>query len=123
VAVAEIFYGEGTFRNIVISSAWDLWPYIVLTLPLSLMTNAITLDEKVFYQAGGYLMWGLLIWQFFNQVRTLHNFSTGRAIAVMVLTLIGMLIIWVLLGLVYALTSEVVRFIQQVALEIYVRQY
>jgi len=95
----------------------------VLTLPLSLMTNAITLDEKVFYQAGGYLMWGLLIWQFFNQVRTLHNFSTGRAIAVMVLTLIGMLIIWVLLGLVYALTSEVVRFIQQVALEIYVRQY
>ncbi len=123
VAVAEIFYGEGTFRNIVISSAWDLWPYIVLTLPLSLMTNAITLDEKVFYQAGGYLMWGLLIWQFFNQVRTLHNFSTGRAIVVMVLTLIGMLVIWVLLGLVYALTSEVVRFIQQVALEIYVRQY
>lgn len=123
VAVAEIFYGEGTFRRVLISSAWDIWPYIVLTIPLSLMTNAITLDEKVLYQAGGYLMWGLLILQFFNQVRTLHNFSAGKALVVMLLALVGMLIIWVLVGLVYALTSEIVRFVEQVALEIYVRQY
>jgi hypothetical protein len=123
VAVAEVFYGEGTFRQIVTSSAWALWPYIVLTLPVSLMTNAITLDEKALYHGSLVLIWVLLAWQFLQQVKTLHNFETGKAVGVMLLTLLGMLIIWVLLGLVYALTGEIVRFVQQLALEIYVRQY
>ena len=123
VAMAEVFYGEGTFRQILQSSAWALWPYIVLTLPVNLITHLITLDNKVLYQAGQYLIWGLVVWFFFQQVRTLHNFDAGKAIGVMLLTLVGMLLIWILLGLVLALTGEIVRFVQQLALEIYVRQY
>ena len=123
VAVAEVFYGEGTFRRILISSAWDLWPYIVLTLPLSLMTNVITLGEKALYHGGLVLIGALLAWQFYQQIKTLHNFESGKALGVMLLTLLGMLIIWVLLGLVYALTGEIVRFVQQLGLEIYVRRY
>jgi hypothetical protein len=123
VAVAEIFFGEGTFRQVVISSAWNLLPFIVLTIPVSLMTHVLSLDEKALYHVGLGIIWVLLGWNFFQQVRTLHNFEAGRAIGVMLLTLLGMLIIWVLLGLVYALTGEVVRFVQQLGLEIYVRQY
>jgi hypothetical protein len=87
------------------------------------MTHALSLDEKALYHVGLVIVWVLLGWNFFQQVRTLHNFEAGRAIGVMLLTLLGMLIIWVLLGLVYALTGEVVRFVQQLGLEIYVRQY
>ncbi len=123
VAVAEIFYGEGTFRQVVISSAWALWPYILLTLPVNLMTNVITLDEKTLYRIALAIIWILLTWNFLHQIRTVHNFDTGKAIGVMLLTLLGMVIIWVLAGLVYALTSEIVRFVEQIALEIYVRQY
>jgi hypothetical protein len=68
-------------------------------------------------------IWVLVAWQFFQQTKTLHNFETGKAVGVMLLTLVGMLVIWMLLGLVYALTGEIVRFVQQVVLEIYVRQY
>jgi hypothetical protein len=123
VAVGEVFYGEGTFRQVVLSSAWALWPYIVLTVPVNLMTNVITLNEKALYHAGLFLIWALTAWQFFQQVRTVHNFDAGKAIGVMLLTLVGMLIIWVLVGLVYALTGEIVGFAQQLVLEIYVRQY
>jgi hypothetical protein len=123
IAVAEVFYGEGTFRQILVSSAWDLWPYLVLTLPVSLMTNIISRDERALYHVALGLIWALLIWNLFQQMRTLHNFEAGKAMGVMLLTLLGMLMIWILLGLVYALTGEVVRFLQQLALEIYVRQY
>jgi tetratricopeptide (TPR) repeat protein len=123
VAVAEIFYGEGTFRQILISSAWSLWPYIVLTLPASLMTNVISYDERALYHITLGIIWALLIWNFFQQIRTLHNFEAGKAFGVMLLTLLGMVVIWVLLGLVSALTGEVVRFVRQLAMEIYVRQY
>ena len=87
------------------------------------MTNVISLDEKVLYQVGEYIIWGLMVWLFFQQFRTVQNFDTGKAIGVMVLTLVGMLLIWLLIGLVFALTGEIVRFVQQLALEIYVRQY
>ncbi len=123
VAVAEVFYGEGTFRQVIISSAWALWPFIVLIVPVSLLTNWITLDERALYNVGVGIIWSLLAWQFFQQVKTLHNFDTGKAIGVILLTLVGMLVIWMLMGLIYALTGEVVRFLQQIALEIYVRQY
>jgi len=123
MAVAEVFYGEGTFRQIVVSSAWALWPFIVLALPVNLMTNVITLDEKALYRAGWSVIWLLMIWQLFQQVKTVHNFETGKAIGVMLLTLVGMLVIWVLLGLIYALTGEIVHFVQQIILEIYVRGY
>jgi tetratricopeptide (TPR) repeat protein len=123
LAVGEVFYGEGTFRRIVISSAWALWPFIALALPISLMTNLITRDEKALYYVSWVAIWTLMAWQLFQQVRTVHNFETGQAMAVMVLTLLGMLIIWVLLGLVYALTAEIVRFVRQILLEIYVRRY
>ena len=64
-----------------------------------------------------------MVWQFFQQVKKLHDFETGQAVGVMLLTLVGMFIIWMLVGLVYALTGEIVRFVQQIALEIYVRRY
>jgi small neutral amino acid transporter SnatA (MarC family) len=41
----------------------------------------------------------------------------------MVLTLVGMALIWILVGLVYALTAEIFRFIGQLVLEVYVRLY
>jgi tetratricopeptide (TPR) repeat protein len=123
VAMGEIFYGEGTFRRVMISSAWALWPYIVLTLPVNLMTHVISLDEKILYQVGNAIIWSLIVWLFFRQVGEVHNFDTGKAIGVMALTLVGMVLIWILIGLIVALTGEIVRFIQQLVLEIYVRQY
>jgi hypothetical protein len=87
------------------------------------MTNVITLGEKALYHGGLVLIWALLAWQIYQQIKTLHNFESGKALGVMLLTLLGMLIIWVLLGLVYALTGEIVRFVQQLGLEIYVRRY
>lgn len=123
LAVGEVFYGEGTFRRIVISSAWALWPFIVLTLPINLVTHLITWDERALWHAGQVVIWALVAWQFLQQIKTEHSFETRQAIVVMALTLLGMLMIWVLVGLVYALTSEIVRFARQILLEIYVRRY
>jgi hypothetical protein len=123
LAVGEIFYGEGSLRRIAIASAWALWPLILLAVPLNLATNLITRDEKVLWDIGQVAMWATLAWQFFQVVKTEHKFETRQAVVVMALILLGMLIIWVLLGLVYALTGEIVQFVRQIALELYVRQY
>lgn len=121
--IGEIFFGEGTFRNIVIHSAWALWPLIFLPIPVNLITNVITRDEKSIYNVLWYIIWGLLVIQFLIVVVNVHKFELGQAIPLMGLMLVGMIAIWVLLGLIFALTSEIVRFVSQLALELYVRLY
>ena len=123
LAVSEIFYGEGTLRQIVISSAWALWPYIVFALPVSLLTRGLTLDDQTFYRSLLVLIELLMAWEFFRQMQVVHNFDTMQSLVVIALSLVAMFLIWVLLGLIYALTSEIIRFIRQIALEIYVRRF
>jgi hypothetical protein len=121
--VGEIFYGEGTFRKILINSAWALWPLVVLAVPVSLLTNLISLDEKIIFQAGWVVIYGLMVWEFLKVIRAAHNFEFGQGVLVTLLTVVGIAFIWILCGLVYALSAEIIRFIGQIILEIYVRLY
>ncbi len=121
--VGEIFYGKGTFKKILINSAWALWPLIIFLIPVNALTNVLSLDEKAIYYALYYAIWGLFAWQFLSLIRDTHEFELGQAIRVTLLTLVGMVFIWILSGLVYALTQEIVRFISGIILEIYVRLY
>lgn len=122
-AVGEIFFGEGTFRKVLIGSAWALWPLIVLAVPVNLITHLISLDEKSLYQVLWVCIYALMLWEFLQVMRNAHAFEFGQALGVMLLSAVGMVVIWILCGLVYALTAEIVRFIQQLLLEIYVRMY
>ena len=121
--VGEIFYGEGTFRKVVINSAWALWPLILIPIPVSLVTHVITLDEKWIFNGAWYVIWALMIWQFLMVVKNVHAFEFMQSIGMVLLNLVGMMAIWILLGLIYALTAEIFSFISAIALEIYVRLY
>ncbi len=121
--VGEIFFGEGTFRQVLIGSAWALWPLIVFAVPVNLLTHVLSLDEKSVYTYAWYVIWALLIWEFLSMVREVHNFEFGQAVFVSILSLVGMALVWIFVGLVYALTAEIFRFIGQLILEVYVRFY
>jgi len=121
--VGEIFYGKGTFKKILINSAWALWPLIVFLIPVNSLTNILSLNEKAIYYVLYYAIWVLTFWQFLVVIRDTHEFDLGQAIKVTLLILVGMVFIWILCGLVYALTQEIFRFIGQLILEIYVRLY
>ena len=121
--VGEIFFGEGTFRKVTINSAWALWPFILLPVPVNLLTNIMTLDERTLYDAAWIIIGGLTVLQFLLVLKNTHNFEWGQSISVMILTLVGIIALWVLVGLIYALTAEIVRFINDLIREIYVRLY
>ncbi len=121
--VGEIFYGKGTFRKILVNSAWALWPLIVFLIPVNSLTNILSLDEKTVYYALYYGIWVLLAWQFLIVIRDTHEFELNQAFRITLLILVGIVFIWILCGLVYALTQEIFRFIGQLILEIYVRLY
>ncbi len=116
--VSSISYGEGTFKQIIIASAYCLMPYVLLNLPVVLIfTHILSLNEKSLFS---FLTTCIQLWVavlFFCQTWVLHNFSFRKAISISTLTLIGILVSWVLLALVFVLTNQMVQFFAQVIYE------
>lgn len=122
-AVSIIFDGEGTFKDIFISSALCLSPYILFSVPLCLLSRILVLEQKGYYDFLNYLIYGWVIYLFFSQVKVVHNFPSKKAVGISLLNVSGMVIIWASTVLVYALSYQIFDFVKQVVLEISIRGY
>lgn len=121
-AIAMIFYGEGSFKHVCVSAAFSLTPFILFSWPASLiLTNVTTLSEKSLYFG---ISWIVRLWVFYlflKHIRVIHDFTMGRTLATYVLSMITVVIIWSLLALVYALSSNTYEFFYQVFYELTTR--
>jgi len=120
-AVSAILDGEGRFKDIVVSAAYAMIPYIVLSIPLAIVSRVLTLDERTPYLV---FLWVINVWVmllFLIKVKTLHDFELGKVIWITFLTLIGMLIIWFVGFLVFGLVNQVFDFIIGIVKEIQFR--
>ena len=121
-AIAMIFYGEGSLKDVSVSAAFPLTPFILFSWPASLLlTNATTLSEKTLYFS---ISWIIKLWVFYlfvTHIRVIHDFTMKRVLATYVLGLITVVIIWALFALVYALTSNTYEFFYEVFYELTTR--
>ncbi|MDI4649016.1 YIP1 family protein [Cohnella hashimotonis] len=103
--IGSVMKGEGTFRNVFVVNAYALVPYLVLTLPIKLLSNVLTLQESVLYTSAitGIQIWMLLL--FFIGTQAVQNYNLKEAIQMAAVSLFTMGCIWlfgfVLIGLVY----------------------
>jgi len=110
-AIAMIFYGEGNLKHICVAGAFCFTPYILFSWPAAMfLTNVTTLSEKGMYYAVSYIVRFWMIYLFFVHIRVIHDFTVRRTIATYILSLITVIIIWGLLALVYALSSNTYEF-------------
>jgi Yip1 domain len=121
-AIAMIFYGEGGLKDIFVSAAFSLSPYIVFAWPASLiLTNATTLAERSLYFGVSWIVNFWVIYLFITHIRVIHDFTFKRTMATYALSLITVIIIWALLALVYALTSNTYEFFYELFYELTTR--
>ncbi len=121
-AIAMIFYGEGGLRDIMVSGAFSLTPYIFFSWPASLvLTNSTTLAERSLYFS---VSWIVNLWVFYlmiTHIRIIHDFTFKRTVATYIISLLTVLIIWSLVALVYALTSNTYEFFYELFYELTTR--
>lgn len=119
--ISSIYRGEGRFRDVFIGSAYALIPFILVTIPLSILSNALTLSESSIYV---YIVNGLNIWvgaMFFWKVQSLQNYGVGETIINILLSLFAMLVLAVLVFIIFGLTNELRTFIYEVYQEVSLR--
>lgn len=123
--LTTLFDGEGTLKDIFITSCYSLMPIPVLIIPTTIASNFLTLDAAesnfVTLLTGLALVWvGLLL---FFGIMTTHGYSMGLNIGMTILTIVAMLFIVFLCMLFTNLITRMVSFITDIVLEISYRSY
>ncbi|MGE5481295.1 MAG: YIP1 family protein [Bacteroidota bacterium] len=120
-AITTISDGEGFIGQVFVGTYLAMAPYVVFSLPLAALTNVLSLAE------GGVVGWiqliiyGWCVVLLISMTQTIHNYDFGRAMGILGTTLLVILLVWAVIMLLYALSDQVVRFVNEVIVELSVR--
>ncbi|MBD2867803.1 YIP1 family protein [Paenibacillus arenilitoris] len=117
-SVSTILEGEGKFKEILVGSAFCLVPYIVLIIPVTLLTNVLSLSEGNLYSLMTTLIFGWVALLLLIKLKVLHDFELGKLVFITLLTLLAMAVIWFIGILLYGLLSQFLSFFFDVFKEI-----
>ena len=109
-ALTTLFDGKGRFKDIYIAMCYALVPYVLIQLPLILLSNIITFDEASFYNV---LMSFSLIWCVllaFVGLMQVHDYSPGKTIIFIVATILGSAVVIFIVLVFFSLLSDAVGF-------------
>lgn len=105
-----LFDGKGSFRDVYMGMGYAVTPYVLLQLPMILLSNVLTVKEGAFLSVLDFVS---LIWcagLFVAAMMQIHDFSLGKTILFTIMSLFGMLIIVFLLLLFFSLLSDAVGY-------------
>ncbi len=113
--------GKGTFKEIYCAIAYALIPYVISIGISAALSNVLTGSEGVFMTliTSVGLLWTLAIGAF--ALITLHEYSFGKMVASVFLTILAMAVIGFLLALFYTLMLQVWQFASSIMQEIQIR--
>jgi hypothetical protein len=117
-AISSIWSGETFIRECMAASTMAIVPYVVLGLPVALLTNIMEESQKGFLSVinTAIFIWvGLLL---FLGLMTANDFSFKHTIQVFIVSFITMILFWAVFLLLAALTYQLIDFVDGVILEI-----
>ena len=121
--LTTLFEGKGTLRDVYLGTCYSLFPYVLLQLPLIVLSNWITIDEAAFYNVINMLslVWagGLII----CAMMMIHDYALLKTLIFIIMTILAMLIIIFLLLLLFTLVGDGVGFFTTLYREITFRLY
>ena len=122
-SLTTLFEGKGRLKDIYMGTAYAFAPYVLIQLPLILLSNVVTIEEGAFYTvlSNISLLWsGLLI---VVAMMMIHDYSLGKTVVFMVMSLFGMLVIIFVLLLFFSLISDGIAYLISLYKELSFRLY
>ena len=109
-AMTTLFEGKGRFKDIYMGMCYALVPYILLQLPMILVSNMLTYEEGSFYSV---LLAFSMIWCFFLVfvgLMEIHDYGPGKTFIFLIVTVVGACVILFLMLVFFSLLSDAVAF-------------
>ncbi len=119
--ISTISDGEGKVKDVIIGSAYSLFPFVLFGLPITLLSRVLTLNEAFIYSLLSNLMWAWVGLMLFIMVMQVHNYRFGETIKNVLLTIFTMAL-FVLVGyILYILFGQLFDFISAIFQEVRLR--
>jgi tetratricopeptide (TPR) repeat protein len=119
--VSTISDGEGRVRDVVIGTAYSLFPYILIALPVALISNVLTLNEVFLYSFALNLMWLWIAIMLFIMVMEIHNYTFAETVKNILVTFFTMSLILLTGYILYVLFNHLYEFVLAVIQELRLR--
>lgn len=119
--VSVISDGEGRLRDVVIGSAYSLFPYALFALPIALLSTVLTLNETFVYTFSSQLVLAWVALMLFLMVKEIHNYSLSETVRNILTTLFTMALFLLTGYILYVLFHQLYEFIRAVLQEVGLR--
>ena len=109
-AMTTLFEGKGRFKDIYMGMCYALVPYILIQLPMILVSNMLTYEEGSFYSV---LLAFSVIWCFFLVfvgLMEIHDYGPGKTFIFLIVTVVGACVILFLMLVFFSLLSDALSY-------------
>ncbi len=105
-AMTTLFDGKGRFKDIYMAMCYALVPYILIQLPMILVSNMLTFEEGSFYSVllGFSVIWSVFL--VFTGLMEVHDCGPGKTLIFILVTVVGALVIIFLILVFFSLLSD-----------------
>ena len=109
-AMTTLFEGKGRFIDIYIAMCYAMVPYILIQLPMILVSNMLTFEEGGLYSVmlSISIIWSLFL--VFVGLMQIHDYGPGKTFIFLIVTVVGACVIIFLLLTFFSLLSDAVGF-------------
>jgi hypothetical protein len=121
--LTTLFNGKGTMKHIYMALGYALTPIVLIQLPLIFISNLMTVQEGAFYYyltSFSEIWCGLLV---LCAVMMIHDYTLGKAVATIIATIVGMLVIIFVILLFFSLITDAAAYFISLYKEIAFRLY
>ncbi|WP_274648635.1 YIP1 family protein [Paenibacillus humicola] len=116
--VSVINDGEGKFRDVYKGSVYALSPYILFTVPITVMSKGLTLLESVVYAYSRQLVILWCVFLMFVMVKEIHGYELKETFKNAAITVSGMIVMALIAFIFFGLSDQVWDFVRSVAEEV-----
>ena len=118
-----LFDGKGALKDVYMGTCYALAPFVILQLPMIVLSNVVTVDEAAFYSVMNMLslVWsgGLIV----CAMMQIHDYGLGKTLLCIVMSIFAMAGIIFLLLLFFTLVGDAVGYVTSLYDEIQFRLF
>ncbi len=109
-AICTLMDGEGWFKEIWVCNCYAVMPNILTIVPLAIISKVTTIEEGAFITIAETIVFGWMVLLLFIANTTVHQYTVGKSIFSMILTVFGVLVLLLLMVLMFSLFYEIYSF-------------
>lgn len=122
-SLTTLMDGKGKLGQIYMGTAYAFAPYVIIRLPLIIISHFLTVEESTYYYIFSNLstIWCAIL--VLCAMMMIHDYSLGKAVFSSFLTIVGMLVMIFLIVMFFSLISQSFGYIISLYKEIAFRLY